>query len=47
MKIQSLPSRNLGSIEEGKQLEFSVTEWSHRTAQSPIEHGMGLGAGGS
>lgn len=44
MKTQSLPSRNLGSIEEGKQLEFSVIEWSQRTAQIPIERGW---AGGS
>lgn len=45
MKTQSLLSRDLGSIEEGRQSEFSVTDWSQKAAQSPTEHGVGWGGG--
>lgn len=46
MKTQSLPSRNLGSVEEGRQSESRV-ECSQSTAQSTTEHRLvGTGSEG-
>lgn len=41
MKIQSLPSRNLGSIEADRQLGVQCTECSQRKEQGMTDHGVG------